>query len=130
MFTGCLVGAFRKTADQLFKHQTHVVVIYRFWGEIHVGKGANHLVEQVGIFQQVDAGIEVEVLEDLTSILGEGPHVGIQVITHMGFTQLGQLQRRAVVESVAAGIEQQLLFGQLRHGLGCIHHGQHLGLAK
>ncbi|MND64959.1 hypothetical protein D3C80_563150 [compost metagenome] len=93
MLTGCLVGAFRKAADQLFKHQTHVVVVYSFRGKIHVGKGANHLVEQVGIFQQVDAGIEVEVLEDLTSILGEGPHVGIQVITDMGFTQLGQLQR-------------------------------------
>ncbi|MNY58132.1 hypothetical protein D3C86_1944330 [compost metagenome] len=78
-----------------------MVVVYRFRGEIHVGKGANHLVEQIRIFQQVDAGIEVEVLEDLTSILGEGPHVGIQVVTHMGFTQLGQLQRRTVVEGVA-----------------------------
>ncbi|MNO72219.1 hypothetical protein D3C76_631600 [compost metagenome] len=93
MFTGGFVGAFRKAADQLFKHQTHVVVVYRFRGEIHVGEGANYLVEQIGIFQQVDAGIEVEVFEDLTSILGESTHVGIQVITHMGFTQLGQFQR-------------------------------------
>ena len=69
-------------------------------------------------------------LEDLTGILGESPHVGIQVIAYMGFTQLGQFQRRAVVEGVAAGIEQQLLFGQLRHGFGGIHHGQHLGLTR
>ena len=126
VLTGGLVGALGKLADQLLEHQTHVVVVDGLGGEIDVGEVADNLVKQVGIFQQIDAGGEVEVLEHLECLTGKAPHIGIQVVANLLLAKVVEGELGGVVEALPSGIEQQLMAGQLGHGLGALCGGQHL----
>jgi hypothetical protein len=54
MFSSGFVGAFRRTPDQLFKHQAHIGIGDRFGTEIKGGKLLHHQKKQISVVKPSD----------------------------------------------------------------------------
>ena len=69
MLTGCPVGSFPQTADQLFQTIDPCGSFYRASGEIHVGKERNHLSSRSASSNRLMLASKLKCSKILTSIL-------------------------------------------------------------
>jgi len=79
VFACCVVRAFGKFADQLFKYQTHLVVGNGLGVQVHGANLLHHLVEQVGVVQQANKFGELEVVKNRASVFGKALDVALQI---------------------------------------------------
>jgi hypothetical protein len=63
---GGLVGQFRELADQLLEHRAHLGIGDGVRVQVDIGELLRDHVQQAGLGQLVDLGVEVEALEDVT----------------------------------------------------------------
>ena len=103
VLAGGLVGEFGELADQLLEDRAHLGVADGFRVQVDVGELLGDQVEQPGLGQPVDLGVEVEALEDVAHRGREGLDVGEQVLPDVVLVahQLLHVQRRRVVEAAA-----------------------------
>src|SRR5215211_927449 len=64
-----------ESADEVFEHLTHLVVLDSIGVEIDFCEFRDDQVQTVGLLQSVDLGIEVETIEDVTHALREAVNV-------------------------------------------------------
>lgn len=79
VFPGGFVGDFRELADQFFKDQAHLGVVHPVGVQVDVGEFFGDEVEQAGLGQALDLGVEVEALEDVARGGGKALDVGVEV---------------------------------------------------
>ncbi len=105
---GRLVRELGELADQLLEHRAHLRVADDVRVQVDVGELLGDQVQQSGLGQPVDLGVELEALEDVAHRGRERLDVGAQVLADVVLVahQLLQVERRGVVE-VAAGLLQQ-----------------------
>ena len=96
VFASSLVGAFGKFADQLFKHQAHLVVGNGFWVQVHGADFLHHLVEQVGVVQKANEFGELEVVKNLACVFGKALDVALQIGLDARLAQGAQVHGRGV----------------------------------
>ena len=103
VLAGGLVGELGELADQLLEDRAHLGVADRVGVQVDVGELLGDQVEQAGLGQPVDLGVEVEALEDVAHGRREGLHVGAQVLADVVLVahQLLHVERRRVVEELA-----------------------------
>ena len=129
---GRLVGEFGELADQLLEHRAHLGVADDVGVQVDVGELLGHQVQQPGLGEPVDLGVEVEALEDVAHGGRERLHVGAQVLADVVLVahQLLHVERRRVVEELAGLAEQERLgvqAGLLRLRPASAEHGGLVG---
>lgn len=111
MLSGGLIGEFGELADQFLEDGAHLGVA----DDVRVQVDARELfrdeIEQVGLGEAVDLGMEVERLEDVAYGRAEGLHVGAEVFADVVLVphQLLHVERRGVVEELPGLAEQERL---------------------
>jgi len=131
VFTRRFIGQLGKLANQLFKNGTHFGVVDPVGVQVDGGELLGDHVQQAGLGQLVDLGVELEALEDVAHRRAEGLQVGTQVfadvvlVTH----ELFQVQGGGVVEELA-GLTQQKWFGVQTGFFTQSLFSQHLGLGR
>ena len=73
VLAGGLVGQFGELADQLLEHRAHLGVADDVGVQVDVGELLGDQIEQPGLGQPVDLGVEVEALEDVAHGGREAP---------------------------------------------------------
>lgn len=114
---GGFVGAFRELADQLFEDDAHAEVADALGAQVGSSKALHHLIQQVGGRELLHEVFEVEVLEDLAGVLGEGLHVAHQVGSGLGVGQRTEGQLGGIEELLPGRAQQQPLTHQIRPAL-------------
>ena len=66
VLTGRLVRQLRESPDQLLVEVAHLEVGDDIGVQVDLGELADHLVEQVGLVEPGDLGVEVELLDDVS----------------------------------------------------------------
>ena len=79
VFAGGLVGELGELADEFLEHGAHLGIADGVGVEVDGGKLFGDEVEEAGLGQAVDLGVEIEALKDVTHGGREGVHVGAQV---------------------------------------------------
>ena len=134
MLPGGLVGELGELADELLEDHAHLGVADLVRVEVDVGELLRDEVEQPGLGELVDLGVEVEALEDVAGGGRERLDVGPEVLADVVLVARDPLQaeRRGVVEErprlaqeegvgVQPGLLPVVLLGQ--HGsLGGLQH--------
>ena len=113
------------------KTSAHLGVADDLGVQVDVGELLGHQVEQAGLGQPVDLGVELEALEDVAHGGRERLHVGEQVFADVVLVahQLLHVQRRRVVEELARLAQQERL--RVQPGLFSRRQlGQHGGLGR
>ncbi len=130
MLTGSLVGKLGELADQLFKHVAHPGVVHAVRVQIDVGELLQHQIQQPGLGQALDLGVEVEALEDVARLGREALHVGVEILADVVLVarQRGQIQLRDVVEARGADDALEERIGIKARGGLLLRLGQHLRL--
>lgn len=125
---GGFVRDFGELADQFLEDQAHAGVVHRARVQVDVGEFLGHQVEQVGLGQALDLGVEVEALEDVARRGRERLDVGVEVLADVILVaqQAGQIQLGRVVEALPGLAQQEMLVP--RHVLLGGVFGQHGGL--
>jgi hypothetical protein len=99
MLPGGLVREFRETPDQLLEHVAHLMVRDHLRPQIEVREPGDHWVEQVRGVQPLDLLTELELLQHVPRVLGEGADVGGQVGGACAVSgDLGEVVAAGVVE--------------------------------
>jgi hypothetical protein len=121
VLAGGLVGKLGELADELLEDRAHLGVADDLGVQVDVGELLGDEVEQAGLGQLVDLGVELEALEDVAHGGREPLHVGAEVLADVVLVahELLQVERRGVVEELAGLAEQE--------GLG-VHPGGFLRL--
>ena len=103
VLAGGLVGELGELADEFLEHGAHLGVADGVGVQVDVGELLGDQVEQAGLGQAVDLGVEIEALEDVAHGGREGLHVGAQVFADVVLVahELLQVERRGVVEELA-----------------------------
>ena len=129
VLAGGLVGQFGELADQFLEDRAHLGVADGLGVQVDVGELLGDQIEQPGLGQAVDLGVEVEGLEDVAHGGRERLHVGEQVLPDVVLIahQLLHVERRRVVEKLA-GLPQQKRLGIQSRLLSGRQLGQHGGL--
>ena len=65
MLSGGLIGNFGELADQFLEHGAHLGIADGLGMQVDVGELLGHQIQQSGLGQPVDLGMEVEGLEDV-----------------------------------------------------------------
>ncbi|MNY68512.1 hypothetical protein D3C86_2062920 [compost metagenome] len=84
MLPGCFVEAFSKLANQLFENDAHAEIADALRAQIDHRETLDHRVQQFCRCQLLNEVLEVEVLENLATILAEGLHIAHQVFAGLG----------------------------------------------
>lgn len=132
MFAGGLVGAFGEAPDELLEDETHVVVGDDRRAEVGEADALDDLVEKIGVVELADELGEIEILEDLAGILGEGGEVGFEIGLDTGLAEGGEIHLRGVEEGEpAGGTKEEFFMGLLGELLPSefIELGEDLGFA-
>ena len=79
VFASRVVRAFGELADQLFKHQAHLVVGNGLGVQVHGADLLHHFVEQVGVVQKANEFGELEVVKNLSRVFGKALYVALQI---------------------------------------------------
>ena len=79
VFAGGFVGELGELADEFLEHGAHLGIADGVGVEVDGGKLFGDEVEEAGLGQAVDLGVEIEALKDVTHGGREGVHVGAQV---------------------------------------------------
>ena len=129
VLSGGLVGELGELADELLEDRAHLRVADGVGVEVDVGELLGDEVEQLGLGEPVDLGVELEALEDVAHRGREGLHVGAQVLADVVLVahELLQVERRRVVEELA-GLPQQEGLGVQPGLLARGQLGEHGGL--
>ena len=98
VFAGVVIGGLGELADQVLKHQAHVVVGQAAGVQVNAAELLRHQVQQVGTFQLDQPVVEAEVLEDLPGVGREAGQVLLQVGPGGGGSQRVQAVLAGVVE--------------------------------
>ena len=108
VFTGGLVLHFGEAPQQLFEDVAHRVVRYDLRVQVDVGELGDHLVEQAGLVEGVDAFGEAVLVEHVRGVGGEPRDVGAEVLADVArvVEQVDKVQRGGVVERRACDAEQ------------------------
>ena len=116
VLSGGLVRELGELADQLLEDRAHLRVADDLGVQVDVGELLGDEVEQPGLGEPVDLGVELEALEDVAHGGRERLHVGAQVLADVVLVahQLLQVERRGVVEELARLAEQERLGVQAR----------------
>ena len=124
VLSGGLVGKFGELADQFLEDRAHLGIADGVGVEVDVGELLGDEVEQPGLGQPVDLGVELEALEDVAHGRRERLHVGAQVLADVVLVahELLQVERRGVVEELA-GLAQQEGLG-IQPGLLALVHSR------
>ena len=65
MLSGGFVRQFGELADQFLKHRTHLRITDRVGVQVDVGELFGDEIQQPGLGEFVDLGVELEALEDV-----------------------------------------------------------------
>jgi hypothetical protein len=111
VFAGGLVREFGEFADELLEHRAHLRVAHHVRVQVDVGELLGDEIQEAGLAQPVDLGVEVEALEDVAHCRRERLHVGAQVLgdVHLVAHQPLHVQRRRVVEQQARRAQEEWL---------------------
>jgi hypothetical protein len=125
VLAGGFVGDFGELAYQLFEDQAHLGVIDGVRVQVDVGELFGDQVEQAGLGQALDLGIEIEALEDVAGRRRKALDVGVEVFANMVLVakQLVQVKRRGVVEALASLAKQERVWVEAGSSLG-VEFGQ------
>ncbi|HLL02270.1 MAG TPA: hypothetical protein VK539_16910 [Myxococcaceae bacterium] len=109
MLSGGLVGELGELADQLLEDVAHLRVADDLGVQVDIGELLGDQVQQVGLLEPVDLGVELEALEDVAHRGREVLHVGAQVLANVVLVahELLQVERRGVEEELAGLLEQE-----------------------
>lgn len=80
MFTGSVIGAFGKTANELFEYQTHVMVRDNFRPKVSPFDLLHCFVEQIRIAQLSNEFAKFKVLEDFAGVFGKALDIVFKVV--------------------------------------------------
>ncbi len=111
VLSGGLVGKFGELADQFLEHGAHLGVADDLGVQVDVGELLGHQVEQLGLGQPVDLGVEVEALEDVAHGGRKRLNVGEEVFPDVVLVahQLLHVQGRRVEEELPRLAQQERL---------------------
>ena len=108
---GGLIGELGKLADQLLEHRAHPGIAHHLRVQVDVRELLGDQIEQTGLGEAVDLQVELEALEDVPHRRRKRLDVGAQVLADVVLVahQLFQVERRGVVEELAADFEEERL---------------------
>ena len=120
VLAGRLVGQLSELADELLKNGAHLGVADGVRVQVDVGELLGHQVEQPGLGQPVNLGVEIEAGEDVAHGWREGLDVGAQILADVVLVahELFQVQGRGIVKELAGLFEEEWLGIEL--GLGAL----------
>ena len=129
VLSGGLVGKLGELADEFLEDRAHLGIADGGGVQVDVGELLRDEVEQPGLGQPVDLGVEVEPLEDVAHGGRERLDVGAEVLADVVLVahELLQVQRRRVVEKLA-GLPQEERLGVHAGLLALGQLGEHGGL--
>lgn len=121
-----VVADFRELPDQLLEHQAHLVVVDRLRVQVDAGEPLRHLVQQPGLGQALDLGVELEAVEHVAYRWRERLHVAVEVFPDVILVphELLHVQGGGVAEGLAGPAQEERLGVQAGLGLGR-QFGQH-----
>jgi len=100
---GGLIGKLGELADQLLEDCAHLRIADDLRMEVDVGELFGDEVEQAGLGELLDLGVELEALEDVAHGGRERLQIGAEVFADVILVahELFQVERRGVVEKLA-----------------------------
>ncbi len=125
---GGLVALLGELADQLLEDVPHLQVGDAVGVEVHRRELLHDQVQDVGLVEPLDLGLEAEVVDDVAGVGREAVDVAHEVggdVRGVGQQAL-EVELRGVVEALAAGLEQHALpegLGAVLEAVGGVEHG-------
>jgi hypothetical protein len=126
-----LIGKLGELADEFLEDRAHLDIADDLGMEVDIGELLRDEVEQAGLGEAVNLGVELEALEDVAHGRGEGLQVGAEVLADMVLVahELLQVEGRGVVEKLA-GFPQQERLGVDLGGGALLQLDEHGGLGR
>ena len=111
MLAGGLVGKLGEFADEFLEDGTHLRVADGVGMQVDAGELLGDEIEQAGLGEAVDLGVEVEGVENVSDGGRERLHVGTQVLTDVILIahEFLEIKRRCVEEKLAGLAKQERL---------------------